>query len=1008
MRLTSLDNHGAALVIGIVSALVVVMLYILMPNLISSWELSTYDLRMQLRGSVKLTSQLVIIARDDVSDEEIGVGIWNRQVFAKVIDALHRAGARVIALDFDFSQASPKERGGESSDQALISAMRQSHTVFLPLQVTQEQESETSVDRTFGLNASVFLEKGVSHRPPFLLDVPRVGQVFPPMFRFLSEANGIGHVAAIPDIDGGYRRTPAFVRSGDVIIPALGVSLAAAYLGVSPEAIELTPEKTLVFKGAIASDGMQRDLSIPVDLQGNVLLDYAGRWEGETEYFPIIDVLNKIENEKDGIDGLRKTVQGKAVLIIHAAIEADKRRTPLELKAPGGFILANTFNTIVTERKLHLLPVWEQWGLTGVLAIFVAWSALLLQGWRSLVGVSVLGVLYIAGAYGAFAWFGMVAPIVVPMVGLVVASGGALTWTSWLGLGQVREAESKRMALQQEVMGLHGLREKQEARIRQLEAASAAAQSARLTQEQALNDSQHLLVEQVDYVKRLEGELAIVKGAPREQGVPSAEERERLEIELRRAKEELVQTENRAVKWQNICEYEAQARERLETELRLAKAEREKTDQTIASSPAKRTSLWAHEPSHTALSADEKKKLQDLCEEDIITSDPGLLHCLKDLEKVAQSMVKIMFLGEPGTGKERFAFLAHKWSDRKGRPFVPVNMAAIPPDLFESQLFGHKKGSFTGAIANHDGYFLQADTGTLFLDEIGDLNFVLQAKLLRVLQDGFVTRVGEKEAIRVDVRVVSATNKDLSKEIAEGRFRQDLYDRLCGIEMRLPPLRERMGDVPKLAQLFLGQAAVRNKKPNRPLSNDASARLQTWTWPGNVRELEKCLERAVLLAEGSEITERDLGLGRVSDELVVPPTATPSSPMIQDTDDIDLSLEELEFLRAMRQHCLTIGNAADELDWSRDTVTEWWKGLCFKALVYHQFDREKAAASLAGESGLTKLVLKKLNEYVKGLNKVVSEDPPSSDFRAWCKQHFKNLPACYYPAIDALIRARIV
>jgi transcriptional regulator with GAF, ATPase, and Fis domain len=964
---------------------------------------------MQLRGSVKLTSQLVIIARDDVSDEEIGVGIWNRQIFAKVIDALHRAGARVIALDFDFSQASPKERGGEASDQALISAMRQSHTVFLPLQVTQEQESETSVDRTFGLNASVFLEKGVSHRPSFLLDVPRVGQVFPPMSRFLSEANGIGHVAAIPDIDGGYRRTPAFVRSGDMIIPAMGVSLAAAYLGVRPETIELTPEKSLVFKGAIASDGMQRDLSIPVDPQGNVLLDYAGRWEGETEYFPIIDVLNKIENEKDGIDGLRKTVQGKAVLIIHAAIEADKRRTPLELKAPGGFILANTFNTIVTERKLHLLPVWEQWGLTVVLAIFVAWSALLLQGWRSLVGVGGIGVLYIAGAYGAFAWFGMVAPIVVPMVGLVVAAGGALTWTSWLGLGQVREAESKQLALQGEMSKLHEFLEKQETQIRQLEFASTAAQSARLVKEQELKDLQALLAEQKLYAKQVEGELAIAKDAARDGRVQSMQDCERLEAALRRAKEESVQTENRVVKWQDLCEHEAQTRERLEVELQQIKEDRERSRHARVESSAKRPIPRAIEPSHAMLSAGDEKKLKDKCKDDhgIITNDPKIFDLFIRIQQAARFNKPIVILGESGTGKELFAEAVHVLSGRAGKKEC-VNCAGIPESLLESELFGYRKGAHSTALADYKGAFLRANNSTIFLDEIGELKLDLQAKLLRVLQESEVMRLGDSEPTPVNIRVVVATNRDLEREVAEGRFREDLYYRLSVITLWLPPLRERPGDIPLLAQHFLEKMVADEHLSKIELSQGAVNRLKAWPWKGNIRELKNVIENAVVFTKGSVITEQDLGLGTESDVSEAMLTTISASLLTSDTNNIDLDSDELKLLTAIRQHCLTIGNAADELDWNRDTVTEWWKGLCFKALVHHQFDREKAAASLAGESGLTKLVLKKLNEYVKGLNKVVSENPPSSDFRAWCKQHFKNLPACYYPAIDALIRARIV
>lgn len=269
-------------------------------------------------------------------------------------------------------------------------------------------------------------------------------------------------------------------------------------------------------------------------------------------------------------------------------------------------------------------------------------------------------------------------------------------------------------------------------------------------------------------------------------------------------------------------------------------------------------------------------------------------------------------------------------------------------------------------------------------------------------------RLGDSIPIPVNVRVVVATNRDLERDVAEGRFREDLYHRLNVITLRLPPLRERPDDIPKLARYFVDQMVREERLPAIELSQGAIDRLKVWSWRGNIRELKNVLEKAIVFAEGSVITEHDLGLGKESEEAGAMPRAMPASPVTLDRDDMALDPDELRLLTALRQHSFAIGSAAEELDWSRDTVTEWWKGLCFKALVHHEFDKDNAAASLAGESGLTKLALKKLTEYIKGLDKVVTLDPPSMDVHAWCKKNFRNLPARYYPAVETLIRTRVV
>jgi two-component system nitrogen regulation response regulator NtrX len=228
------------------------------------------------------------------------------------------------------------------------------------------------------------------------------------------------------------------------------------------------------------------------------------------------------------------------------------------------------------------------------------------------------------------------------------------------------------------------------------------------------------------------------------------------------------------------------------------------------------------------------------------------------IEKVATTPARVLISGENGTGKELVARAIHRLSPRASRPFVEVNCAAIPSELIESELFGHIRGSFTGAVADRAGKFEQADKGTLFLDEIGDMSLAAQAKVLRVLQDGEVTRIGGSKAHRVDVRVLAATNKTLEEEIAAGRFREDLFYRLNVVPLHVPPLRDRREDIPLLAQHFALLLAQREGAPSRTLDPTALEMLQRFEWPGNVRELRNAIERLMILAAGPRILAADV------------------------------------------------------------------------------------------------------------------------------------------------------
>jgi len=244
--------------------------------------------------------------------------------------------------------------------------------------------------------------------------------------------------------------------------------------------------------------------------------------------------------------------------------------------------------------------------------------------------------------------------------------------------------------------------------------------------------------------------------------------------------------------------------------------------------------------------------------EGLITQSPKMEEVLSIVARVAPSQSTILIRGESGTGKGLIAKIIHYHSPRSTGPMITINCAAIPENLLESELFGHEKGSFTGALFQHRGKFEQAQGGTLFLDEIGDLSPALQSKLLRVIQEKTFERVGGNKTIQVDVRVISATHQDLEVSIQEGRFRQDLYFRLNVVSLFLPPLRERREDIPLLIDYFLKKFVEQNNKESLEISKEARELLLRYPYPGNVRELENLVERAVVLCRGSLVTSQDL------------------------------------------------------------------------------------------------------------------------------------------------------
>jgi two-component system nitrogen regulation response regulator NtrX len=306
---------------------------------------------------------------------------------------------------------------------------------------------------------------------------------------------------------------------------------------------------------------------------------------------------------------------------------------------------------------------------------------------------------------------------------------------------------------------------------------------------------------------------------------------------------------------------------------------------------------------------------------------------LDQIERVAPTPARVLVTGENGTGKELVARALHKNSPRANRPFVEVNCAAIPSELIESELFGHMKGSFTGAVQDRPGKFEQADTGTLFLDEVGDMSPAAQAKVLRVLQDGVVTRIGGSKPVKVDVRVLAATNKELEGEIAAGRFREDLFYRLNVVPLAVPALRDRREDIPLLVRHFLSLLARQDGLPAKGVDDDAMKRLQELDWPGNVRELRNTVERLLILASGPRIAVADVdrlvgrrpggeggGLGAVADAGTF--------------EEFKHAAERAFLLAKLRQHDWNVSETARALEMPRSNV--------YKKIERYGLKREEA------------------------------------------------------------------
>ncbi|MCA9742871.1 MAG: sigma 54-interacting transcriptional regulator [Deferribacteres bacterium] len=387
----------------------------------------------------------------------------------------------------------------------------------------------------------------------------------------------------------------------------------------------------------------------------------------------------------------------------------------------------------------------------------------------------------------------------------------------------------------------------------------------------------------------------------------------------------------------------------------------------------------------------------------VFSHDSPMAGIIMLVEKVAKDTIPVLILGETGTGKEMVAKAIHANSLRKDCDFIAVNCGALPEQLLESELFGHEKGSFTGAHSRRRGRFELANRGTIFLDEITETSTAFQIKLLRILQEGSFERLGSEETVHTDVRVICACNINLKRAVDNGNFRSDLFYRLNGFMVQLPALRERTSDIAVLAESFLSKHGF----DNLSISKQAMARLRQYRWPGNVRELENAVRRASILAQSEDrqlIQELDL-----PDEVrEVKDDASPAAQYLSFEDQILDSLRNQQFARsAISQTASALGNR------DRGTITEYFRGICFQALVNADYSVAAAAEKIAAtdDTDVIANVEKKLIEYLGNLQQTdahsaKSEAPNSSAFQGLPKQYHESLKAVMLH-LDAILESRI-
>lgn len=895
--------------IALFCALAVFVLIRLGNGLFADWENKTLDYRFKLRagfarGGLPIDPRVVLIDIDDESIQRIGRWPWERSHHAEMIRILSQSGAAVIGYDILFSQPAK-----ETEDRALEEAIQEAGNVYLPIGFELREDQNGAA----------------------LLSVRREVGPFPELRR---AAAGIGHISSNRDRDGTIRRIPLVVEAEGKSFPAFSLAMLAGFSNVSPDQIMIRPGKEVTLPTASAPDAKSGGaVQIPVDRQGMMMVNYAGRWVDTFDHYAFIDVVDAWRTE-GGREDLKRILKGKICLVSNTATGYDLKPIPIEADYPGGGIHANALNTILTGRYLRGIGPFSAFGMTFIFSIVTAGLAIRGRWWSGfLIGLGTVAF-YLFGSVYLFN-HGLVFPVLPPVLAVASTYLSLLLYQNRLSRRHVAELEKEKKEIGQSLQDVTRALHLTESRMEEIQ-----------------NERSHLLQEI--------------------QGFQGADEERLKRIEQLRSELERVQRD----KIDLIAQKESMVG-------KLA---------NIRIAPEEKPTRYDR---HSEALLEEFKQLG------IVTRNGEMLKILAKIKEAAKSKQPVLIQGETGTGKELVARAVHAMSPRAKRTFLTVNIPALPEGLIESELFGYAKGAFNEARSNKEGKFQAANGGTLFLDEIGEMRLELQTRLLRALETGEVDRLGKPSPEPVDVRIVAATNRNLSVEVERGNFRRDLFYRLNVLVIDLPPLRERADDVELLARSLLVESAKEEGRKIRGFSESALVKIRSYSWPGNVRELRNVIIRAIHQAKGELVKGEDLELK--NENVFVRREKNPRSEIPEQIEE-GSPLSDQAFLTLLRKNRFEIGTTAERLGIGRGAVGSRFKGICLKALDHHGGDFVKAVYEIVGDGNDRQMVERKIKDYYANLLDVVKHYPRPEAAVQECERRYKNMPQKYLRSMESLIK----